>query len=1162
MTKIISARSDDNEVFFLPELLTTASVKSLFWTPRFPSEDRFSQYLPLLYWLVDAARPREILYLGVGSGAGFLGLCQAVDKLDLASNCYGYGPYAPGTEAALVVPPALAKTCGAHFDTIAVLSDADPATAANRFPDRSVDLAVVEMSADAALITSLTRDLPDRLGKSSVLVLHGTSRNADDLQVQAYINRVRNAGQVIEFDWGDGVMLVLAGPEQASRVARLAEQLRVGSQARQIAMTILRRLGTVHWLSARVESAQAESDAAVAAKTDEANLLATKLIDLEAAVLRAEEQAEAASAASFVKLDALEAKLSDADAARAKAEAEVGDLQARLISVEDIVAKAEMRFAKHSADAAVEAEKLLDLRFQELAQLTLVLEKQGEDAYALEAELSKTRMLAATNTQATKAKLQEAEAARAAAETKIRDLDTRLQEAGTTLAKAEARSADAATEAEKQLNRRFHEIAQLAALLEKQREGAGALKADLSTTRAQAATEAQADKAKLHEADARIRNLDSRLQETGTTLAKAEKQLDQQLQDAEHMRSLVSQFEIDLRAASTTSDELATFIMQQDTETQRLRRDIARLEKLYLAVLLSRTWRFLGPVRAMSRLVTGRKRPPPFEPQYHEIPQPNRSSRLARVMPMLRRELASPGTFSQEAKARFLRYQLWGGASEPALVRLEAMLHAPETTDIARLRAASALSTWYDYVGDKPRAMAVLEVLSSAPAEVSLSKDRLVRIAVLQAGTGEIDAARKTIESIPEPVSFNTDVLLIRANLASNDGARLTLINRVFERSGFASLRRIDTAKPLTLDNLTTSEVEMQIADQGLVSVIMPAYNSAGTITPALQSLLRQSYRNLEILVVDDCSTDDTAAIVERIARDEPRVRLFRQDKNAGAYPARNRGLTESRGAFITTHDADDWSHPQKIEEQLRALADYPNHMAAITHWARVRPPLDFTTNWRLSAEVVHWSHSSLLFRREVFINLGGWDNLRVSADTEFIWRIQAAYGKRSVHMLHRDIPFAFALDDETSLTRTKLTHVSTSYFGLRHYYREISRYFLSKHPKGLPPEAKAAKLAMVPIEMHSREHTPVVIDLWLKGDFTREAVVRDMRRYLEAYKGKNVGVSHVIDPLHERDIPSYAAIFCNSFFETLRTYLPRIVLPMVDVTAAQVIDLNARKTS
>ena len=103
------------------------------------------------------------------------------------------------------------------------------------------------------------------------------------------------------------------------------------------------------------------------------------------------------------------------------------------------------------------------------------------------------------------------------------------------------------------------------------------------------------------------------------------------------------------------------------------------------------------------------------------------------------------------------------------------------------------------------------------------------------------------------------------------------------------------------------------------VSVIVPAYNAAAFIQRTLDSALDQTHRDLEIIVVDDGSTDGTAEIVEGVARRDARVRLFRQ-ANGGVSRARNTGLAQARGVYIAPLDADDLWHPTKIEKQLRCI--------------------------------------------------------------------------------------------------------------------------------------------------------------------------------------------------------------------------------------------------
>lgn len=102
-----------------------------------------------------------------------------------------------------------------------------------------------------------------------------------------------------------------------------------------------------------------------------------------------------------------------------------------------------------------------------------------------------------------------------------------------------------------------------------------------------------------------------------------------------------------------------------------------------------------------------------------------------------------------------------------------------------------------------------------------------------------------------------------------------------------------------------------------LISVIIPAYNAAPYIEEALRSVLAQTHANLDIIVVDDGSKDETAAIARAI--DDPRIRVVSQP-NGGVSAARNKGLELAQGDFISFHDADDGMEPTNLEEKLSAL--------------------------------------------------------------------------------------------------------------------------------------------------------------------------------------------------------------------------------------------------
>ena len=106
--------------------------------------------------------------------------------------------------------------------------------------------------------------------------------------------------------------------------------------------------------------------------------------------------------------------------------------------------------------------------------------------------------------------------------------------------------------------------------------------------------------------------------------------------------------------------------------------------------------------------------------------------------------------------------------------------------------------------------------------------------------------------------------------------------------------------------------------DFGLVSVIMAAYNAEKTIEQAIHSVLQQTYQNYELLVVNDCSSDGTAAILEQFAKQDARVRLITNDQNRGVSYTRRHGLQEAKGAWIAILDSDDAWAPEKLEKQIK----------------------------------------------------------------------------------------------------------------------------------------------------------------------------------------------------------------------------------------------------
>lgn len=110
------------------------------------------------------------------------------------------------------------------------------------------------------------------------------------------------------------------------------------------------------------------------------------------------------------------------------------------------------------------------------------------------------------------------------------------------------------------------------------------------------------------------------------------------------------------------------------------------------------------------------------------------------------------------------------------------------------------------------------------------------------------------------------------------------------------------------------------MVNEELVSVIMPSYNTAEYIADSINSVLSQTYTNWELIIVDDCSSDNTDEIVSQF--DDKRIRYLKNDKNSGAAVSRNRALREAKGKWIAFLDSDDLWAPDKLKKQVRFMKE------------------------------------------------------------------------------------------------------------------------------------------------------------------------------------------------------------------------------------------------
>lgn len=239
---------------------------------------------------------------------------------------------------------------------------------------------------------------------------------------------------------------------------------------------------------------------------------------------------------------------------------------------------------------------------------------------------------------------------------------------------------------------------------------------------------------------------------------------------------------------------------------------------------------------------------------------------------------------------------------------------------------------------------------------------------------------------------------LLRANFVLDDDARwLQHVNRYLAQFGVAPLGLAPGAQP-RFHRLRAATVR-RVESGPLVSVIMPAFNAAATLEFAARSILDQSWRPLELLIVDDASTDDSAAIAARLASEDARVRVLRNRANVGPYVSKNFALQVARGTYVTGHDADDWAHPQRIERQAQAAAAacgaLPVHLCGMLRceasgrFSRISKVTINSADGVLQAAFISAFFDAAFLRSA----LGHWDEARFAGDSEMIRRAERALG-------------------------------------------------------------------------------------------------------------------------------------------------------------------------
>jgi glycosyltransferase involved in cell wall biosynthesis len=213
-----------------------------------------------------------------------------------------------------------------------------------------------------------------------------------------------------------------------------------------------------------------------------------------------------------------------------------------------------------------------------------------------------------------------------------------------------------------------------------------------------------------------------------------------------------------------------------------------------------------------------------------------------------------------------------------------------------------------------------------------------------------------------------------------------------------------------------------------LVSIIVPVYNREKLIFRAVKSCLRQSHRNIEILVIDDGSSDNTLKMAKKMEDQDERVRVLGNSRNRGVNYCRNVGLMESKGQYVNFLDSDDVLCEDKLRAQLCLFEKDPSIDCVVTHVLRksnemesrienIEPANDLLVEF--IGKQIKWKTISPLWRKSFLEKVGYWrESLASSTDYEYYARAVIRGAKAGY--LHRILAIAYDYDQITDPSKIR----------------------------------------------------------------------------------------------------------------------------------------------
>lgn len=451
------------------ELTTSTPIShlaqgSMFWQPDYLQPSAWLEHLPALFWLVEALHPGRCMTLGVHQGAAHFAVCQAVSRLRLDARCYGVQPSDALDEAATTDYQAVREYHARHYSGISRLIDTTPQAALEQFGKGSLDLVVFNLPAETDNIVSLMDLAVSRLSARGVIVLPQVEQREPGVRLPELFDRLARQYPAFAFVHGDGMGVVTVDPTPSGTLKNLFE---AGEEpaSRQVLRDVFQRLGRscADAMESQRERRRTEQltleveqlEQAHERRAEELETLRHRLSEQDKTHARQQGQQEVRVEMLQEVRDELRAELRELRGRQAAADAGGSEAAEQGSESEQAAMEQQLQELQQERD---DTQASLEARFNELAQLTRMLEEQRTQGEEAQAERDRARAECDALGQQLEKTQQEREAANAERE--------RLKaQAAEHKAERDALHKELA-EARNSLQQRFAELATLTEMLE------------------------------------------------------------------------------------------------------------------------------------------------------------------------------------------------------------------------------------------------------------------------------------------------------------------------------------------------------------------------------------------------------------------------------------------------------------------------------------------------------------------------------------------------------------------------------------------------------------------------------------------------------------------------------------------------------------------------